>query len=211
MQQVPVTNPSGKNNMLASLVGYLSQYLPKKVPSGNYDGKFVPYTINLEQYEEAASYPSISVEDIGMPGLGAYAFDNYTGKYIDGNGDTQPFYGRLAQTMVEFNMQADAGAVGTNIARQAVYQMYDQIDYLLRSTGEMDHTGANILPVISMINYDTNPATTVLGSSVWCPTEKDSIMFPAYIGTDPERPGIKRLSLRVRIYWLLQELPSVTV
>ena len=210
MNQVPVTNPTGKNNMLASLVAYMNQYLPGKIPSGIYDGNFVSYKVNLEQYEEAASYPSISVEDIGMPGLGAYAFDSYVGKYVDGNGVTQPFYGKKAQTMVEFNMQADANAVGANIARQAVYQMYDQVDYLLRYTGELDHNNATMLPVIQLMDYDTNPASWT-PSTIWCPTEKDSILFPTYIGTDSERPNIKRLSLRARIWWHTQELPATVV
>ncbi len=210
-QQVPVTIPSGKNNMLASLVGYMNTVLPMEIPSGVYDGNFVSYAIKLEQYEEAATFPSISVEDIGMPGLGAYAFDKYMGKYTDDSGNTLPFYGVEAQTLVEFNIQADINQPPYNVARQACYQMFDQLDYMLRNTGMTDHNGNVLLPVISMMNYDTNPATVVPGCSIWCPTEKDSILFPTYIGTDPERPGIKRLSLRARIKWQMQETASVTI
>ena len=210
-QQVPVTIPSAKNNMLASLVGYMLSVLPLKIPSGIYDGKFASYTVKLEQYEEAQTFPSIAVEDIGMPGLGAYAFDKYLGKYTDDAGLTHEFYGLECHTLVDFNIQADMNATGYNNARQAVYQMYDQVDYMLRNSGMTDHSGNVLLPVIPLMNYDTNPASVVPGCSIWCPTEKDSILFPTYIGTDPERPGIKRLSLRARIKWQMQETPSVTV
>ena len=184
--------------MLGSLFYYMNQQLPMAVPSG-------PYAVELEQYEQASSFPSIAIEEIGMPGLGAYAFDNFMGTYMDTNGAPQEFYGKQAQTMVEFNLQSNQN--DSNAARQEIYQMYDQLEYMCRYSGESDRNGNQILPPIQLLNFDTNPPGWT-PCEVWCPMEKDSIWFPTYIGTDPQRPGIKRMSVRARIFWTTQE-PTV--
>jgi len=172
--------------------------LPMNVPSG-------PYVVELEQYEEASSFPSIAIEEIGMPGLGANAFDSFLGTYIDDNGDTQEFYGKQAQTMVEFNLQSNLNQ--SSEARQQIYQMYDQLEFMCRYSGEYDHSGNLILPVIQLLDMDANPPI-VTHSTIWVPMEKDSIWFPTYIGTDPQRPGIKRMSVRTRVFWHMQEIPG---
>lgn len=190
MDGVPQTIPTGKNNMLSSLRDYLNTYLPKTLPDG-------PYTVQFEQFENAESYPSISFEDMGMPSLGGHAFNRDFGN--DGNGSY--YRGQIAQTMVEFNCQAQIVDGGPDPVKQC-YQMRDQLEYLLMYSGELDLANNQILPPIPVMNYDTNPATST-GSSVWAPMNQDSIWFESFIGTDPERPGVKRLSVRVRMYWHL--------
>jgi hypothetical protein len=194
---IPITIPTGKNNMLASLRAYLQANLPLLI--GN---PTVPYTIEFEQYENADTYPSISFEDLGIPSLGGHAFDDFLGEGLDDNGNAVTYYGKIAQTIVEFNCQAQMNE--STSALQQCYQMRDQLEQLFMFSGRNDHTGAQVLPAIGLMYYDTNPASTT-GSVIWAPMERDSIWMESFVGTDPARPGIKRLSIRVRIYWHLQE------
>lgn len=194
---VPQTIPTGKNNMLGSLKAYLRANLPLAIPSGT-------YAVELGQYENAESYPSISFEDVGMPGLGGHAFDRFLGDGIDESGNKIKYYGKIAQTMVDFNCQSNMNDQPQD-ALQQCYQMRDQLEYLLMNSGEYDHAGVQILPPIQLMNYDTNPASST-GSCIWAPMEKDSIWFETFIGNDEARVGIKRLNIRVRIYWHLLEI-----
>ena len=194
---IPATIPTGKNNMLASLRDYLQTNMPLVV--GN---PTTPYTIQLEQYENAESYPSISFEDLGVPSMGGHAFDDFVGNGLDDNGNPTVYYGKIAQTIVELNCQSQLN--DSTKALQQCYQMRDQLEQLFMFSGRVDHTGSQVLPPISLKNYDVagNPIT---GSVIWAPMEKDSIWMESFVGTDQARPGIKRLSIRVRIYWHLQE------
>jgi hypothetical protein len=194
------TIPTGKNNMLASLRAYMTANLPGAVPTGTYQ-------ILFEQYENAEGpYPVIAFEDLGVPQLGGHAFDDFIGDGLNDNGFPVQYYGKIAQTMVEFNCIAQMSDPNNpqDAALQQCYQMRDQIEQMVMFSGRNDHNGNQILPPIQLMNYDTNPASTT-GSVIWAPMEKDSIWMEQYIGTDPEKPGIKRLAIRVRFYWHLLE------
>lgn len=197
---VPQTIPTAKTNMLASLRAYLIAQLPGIVGGGA--NPTSTYTIEFEQYENADQYPSIAFEDVGIPSLGGHAFDDFMGDGLDDNGNPIQYYGKIAQTIVEFNCQAQLN--DNTAAIQQCYQMRDQLEYLFMHSGRTNHSGAQVLPPITLMNYDTNPASTT-GSVIWAPMENDSIWMENFSGTDPTRPGIKRLSIRVRIYWHLQE------
>lgn len=197
---VPQTIPTGKNNMLASLRAYLIAQLPGVIGGGA--NPQTTYTVEFEQFENAEVYPSISFEDVGIPSLGGHAFDDFLGEGLDDNGNPIQYYGKIAQTIVEFNCQSQLN--DNTAAVQQCYQMRDQLEYLFMQSGRFNHATPPVqnLPPINLLNYDTNPASTT-GAEIWAPMENDSIWMENFSGTDPTRPGIKRLSIRVRIYWHL--------
>lgn len=186
--------------MLASLRAYLQAQLPGFIGGGA--NPTTTYTIEFEQFENADQFPSIAFEDVGIPSLGGHAFDDFMGEGLDDNGNPIQYYGKIAQTIVEFNCQSQLN--DNTAAVQQCYQMRDQLEYLFMFSGRVNHSGAQVLPPITLMNYDTNPASTT-GSVIWAPMEADSIWMENFSGTDPTRPGIKRLSIRVRVYWHLQE------
>lgn len=191
---IPITIPTGKANMLASLRDYMQTNLPGSIPSGNYD-------IEWEQYENAESYPSISFEDVGIPSVGGHAFDDFIGVGTNDANQSVNYYGKKAQTLVEFNCQTNLN--DSNTAIQDCYQMRDQIEYMLMYSGKTHPaTGAQMLPPILLNDYSVNPPAFT-GGVVEAPMERDSIWMEQFIGTDINRAGIKRLAIRVRIYWHL--------
>jgi hypothetical protein len=189
---VPINQPTGRKNMLASIRYYLATYLPGYVGTPTAQ---VPYTVEWEQYFEAGPYPCITFQDFGIPNLGGYAFADIMG--TDANGVTH--YGKKCQTMIEINCMTDQSA--TDAAIQNLYQMSDQLEFLFHyaSNGQVDDNGVQIMPPIALLDFDNGNVDT--GARIECPQGKDAIWMPTYIGLDNELPNVKRLSIKTRIIW----------
>lgn len=190
---IPQTIPTGRSNMLSSLREYLVNNLPATAGGE-------AYTVEFEQYENVNKYPSIAFQDAGIPQLGGHYFDDYMGELVDSNSISHPVYGKTAQTNVEFMLSTDYEQQEDAI--RLLYQMVDQLEYLFMYSGRSDASGVNfILPRIGVLDFDNGKVDT--GATIWAPMEKDSIFIPQYLGTDIERPSVRRLRVLVRVYWHL--------
>lgn len=183
----PTTIPTGKKNMLGSLRKYLTAEL-------------APTKILFEQYQNVEEIPSISFQDVGVPNLGGHAFEDYVGERDNGHGAFEKVFGKVAQTMVEFNILTTQ--TEDQAAVRDLYIMRDRLEYALMYSGRLDE-GVLIMPRIALLDFDAAPAGEDTGATVWAPMEKDSVWIENYIGTDPERAGVKRLRVLVRFYWHL--------
>lgn len=183
---VPATIPTGKNNVLASLRKYLSEQL-------------APTVVQFENYMNVEQIPSIAFQDVGVPNLGGHAFDDYLGERIGDSGFPERVYGKIAQTNLEFNILTDQENNASAI--KDLFQMRDRLEYLFMYSGRKDEAGVLIMPRIAILDFDNSNEDT--GASIWCPQERDSIWIENYVGTDQERPNVKRLRILVRVYWHL--------
>ena len=182
MGTVPLTIPTGKKNMLNSLRTYLAAQLTSE-------------TVLFESYENAEAPHGIYFQDVGVPNLGGHAFDDYMGQR-----DGQAFYGKVAQTLVEFNLITDVDDNTTAVSD--LYNMRDRLEYLFMYSGIMGDNDALILPRIALTDYDQTPAVDT-GATIWAPMDKDSMWIENYVGQDQARVGLKRLRILVRIKWHL--------
>lgn len=190
---IPQTIPTGRSNMLSSLRKYLQDNLPATAGGE-------AYSVEFEQYENVNKYPSIAFQDAGIPQLGGHYFDDLIGNMLDSNSVSHPVYGKIAQTNVEFMLSTDYEQQTDAI--RLLYQMADQLEYMFMYSGRSDATGNTlILPRIALLDFDNGQDDT--GATIWSPMEKDSIYIPQYIGSDIERPSVRRLRVLVRIYWHL--------
>jgi hypothetical protein len=184
----PTTIPTGKKNALASLRSYIQTQLS-------------PTKVVFENYLNAEDVPCIAFEDMGIPGLGGHCFDDYMGEKVSDAGVRTKVHGKVAQTMVEFNLLTNVEE--NTSAVKDLYTMRDRLEYALMYSGKYNDAGVQIMPRIALLDFDASPSGVDTGASVWAPMEKDSVWMENYIGTDQERPQIKRLRILVRIYWHL--------
>ena len=187
MSGVPSTIPTGKKNMLSSLRTYLQTQLTGE-------------TVNFESFENAEAPLGIYFQDVGVPSIGGHCFDDYMGEIINDDGSKTIVKGKIAMTMVEFNIVSDVN--DNTSALNSIYNSRDRLEYLFMWSGRLDESGALILPRIALMDYDqTVPVDT--GTTITSPMEKDSMWIENYVGQDKERPGLKRLRILVRIKWQL--------
>jgi len=205
---VPYNIPTGKRNVLESLKKYLDDNLPDLVVDPN-----TSYTVHWDNYQNVNTYPSITFTDLGtrnigehelmgpIGNLGDHAFDDSMGTRILPGGGTERVYGRIDRTYVEFNIQADTNTDAAAVEHAAAIR--DQLEHLFLYSGRRDgETGNEILPPIKLLDFTRDPDEET-GGVIWAPMELEETFVEKYIGVDPDKPGIKRYQILVRLYWHL--------
>lgn len=156
----PTTIPTGKKNALASLRLYIQTQLS-------------PTKVLFENYLNAEDVPCIAFEDMGIPGLGGHCFDDYMGEKVSDAGVRTKVHGKVAQTMVEFNLLTNVEE--NTAAVRDLYIMRDRLEYALMYSGKYNDAGTPIMPRIALLDFDASTAGVDTGASVWAPMEKDSV------------------------------------
>lgn len=204
---VPNHIPTGKRSVMKSLKKHLDDNLPKQVvdPDSN-------YTVHWDDYQNVNTYPSMAFVDMGtrnvgehellgpIGNLGDHAFQEDLGVVIpDGGGSPVKVYGKINRTYVEFNLQTDSNTDSNAV--EHCLAMRDQLEYLFANSGKRNpDTGAEILPPIKLLDFVPDPDVDT-NAAIWSPTELEETFVEKYIGIDPDKPGVKRYQILVRLYW----------
>lgn len=178
MTPVAAVITTGKRNMLASLAAYLRTHL-------------APTPIIEAQYHQVQQFPSISMQDGALFGLGEVAL----GRVLQVTQAGTQYKGKVEQTQVEFNCMAQLTAANRDAEVEA-RNMRDRLKWCLENAGE-DGSG---LPAIEIMRYTVKPPTGT-GFFLWHPSEVSAAWNEAFIANDTVQPQVKRYRIYARIYW----------
>jgi len=183
---MPTYMKTGKENALYSVYKHLDTYLTQAMPGVN---------VILSTYNQAALFPCVSVNDIGVPQLGDLALGRYLGK----NSQGVEKYGRLEQTTIEINcMEQNDSARGVVNAEAISRRLRDLVKYIMQLSGVI-----TALPVIKLIDSQNSDADT--GAIVTHPGEESNTWTESFIENTSELPNVKRYRIYCRIQWLWYE------
>lgn len=188
------TNPTGKTSMLFSF----NQWLTNNVPALN----ATDFTYSFLQQLGPQVMPRVEVTEYQYPTGGQSAF----GGVIFPAGEDAPYQQRLGKTshvLMELNIYADQAkgtpAAGTQLAaRQKISQIRDRLVYGLENAGVTAFNGQVSIAPIPLL--DANSSTDT-GTLIRVMTEEDNWLMEQYFPPSPDKPGVHRQQLLVKLEW----------
>lgn len=195
MPTVPTnfTNPTGKQNLLASFKNWLNTNIPTSGAS-DFVYAFLSDVSNPETFPRVGvsemQFFQPSVSYLGMSVFPAAAYPVAT-PATDGS-----LNGTLLQVEIKTDEGKDPGAL------KKLYQIRDRIRYGLINAGTCKgDTQTVTVPPIIIYDYDNATPNTETGIIAWVPLEQDVAIQEQYIAPGEELPNIHTLKLLVRLEW----------
>lgn len=190
---VDYTNPTGFQNVMASLNEWLVTNVPKNgtvaVPSVNAGDFHYDFLANAD----TSKFPRVSITgpvDNPEPGIDAMGQLVFPGRSQE--------QGRPNVIVVEFNIYADSGK--DESAKRLVYQIRDRLARGLANAGiSRDIDDTIILPPIKVLDYDNGEADTGIVATVQI--ESANGLGCRYFEPTAEAPTVHRVQMLARIKW----------
>lgn len=194
---VPNYLPTSKEQALYSLYEYLTVWFTTYyTPIG---GLKAP-TIYPIGYQQSFTFPCITIEDVGLAGLPAYALGDVFGA---------PYQGKRGQTIVKLtcydqNDDTTQTNVAYSLAEQNVRRLRDLVEWLLITAGKTDNNGTFISSPIYMLDPIVSglPGIQPFGGFVLTPkTEEAGGFRDMFHANASEAPNLKKYEMFIKVEW----------